>query len=336
MSQTKKIRQKAYQLGFDLCGFTADFVPQQRDYFLNWLAQKRYADMGWLGVNVDKRLQPDTILESTKSVLVLACSYAHEPVTKDYALARYAHGEDYHLWMKLKLETLATWIQSDVQNDFLWRSFVDTGPVLERDLAAKAGLGWIGKNTNLLNSELGSYLFLGVIFSNLQFTANIPVVDACGSCTLCLDACPTQALTSYQLNPAKCLAYHNIEKRGVRDRDFWQALGDNLVGCDICQEVCPYNHDVQATKNQDWLSSFQQHALGDLQNILRMTEVDYKQKIKNSAISRIKYTDLLRNVFLVIANTKRKDLYADVLAWQNRHTEILEECTWCLEILQKL
>ncbi len=330
--QPQKIRQKAYQLGFALCGFTNDFVPRQKEYFLRWVEAKRFAEMRWLGDNTDKRLRPDTLLAGTKSVLVLGCSYGHETAQKDYKLARYAHGQDYHVWMKQKLEALALWIQAEIDPQFLWRSFVDTGPVLERDLAQKAGLGWTGKNTNLLSHEVGSYVFLGVIFGNLALPNDAPAPDQCGACNLCVEACPTQALTPYQLEPAKCLAYHNIEKRGVREKVYWQALADRLVGCDICQEVCPVNQNASALADAAWLASFAKHDLGDLKNILQISADDYKRLTKQSAIARVKYADFMRNVFLVIANTNRRDLLPDVLRWQSRHADLnLEECQWCLE-----
>lgn len=348
------IQKKAFDLGFSLCGFTDDFVPKKKHYFLNWLKEKRFAQMTWMEKNTDKRLGPHLVFEKTKSVIVLAISYAHEPKGKDYQLARYAYGADYHLWVKDLLEELAHFIQSR-QKEFLWRSFVDTGPILERDLAQKAGLGWIGKNTCLLNDALGSYLFLGVVLCNLELLqsrdtpvpfakgakeaeCHVPTLNQCGSCRLCLEACPTQALTPYQLDPYKCLAYQNIEKRGKRDEEFWGKFSDRLMGCDICQEVCPYNKGrgtLQRTPT-DWQRTFSDFELGDLKGLLQLDDKNYQAKTKYSAISRVKYPDFMRNVFLVIANMDRRDLLEDLFVWQKQNPSLsLEEFDYCVKSFSK-
>lgn len=334
-SPVRKIKNKAYQIGFDLCGITTQFEPLQRDYVLQWFADKKFAGMEWLGRNTDKRLNPATVFSHTKSVIAVATSYNHAPSENaDYKLARYAHGRDYHLWMREKLNELADFICREVDPSFLGKSFVDTGPVLERDLAAQAGLGWIGKNTCLLNQEHGSYVFLGVLFCNLDLPPDALAPDQCLNCRLCLDACPTDALQEYQLDPQKCLAYHNIEKRGERESEYWQVLGDNLVGCDICQEVCPWNFSAAESREKQWLDSFTDYALGDLRKILQTDEQDYKTVMRNSAVSRIKHVDFMRNVFLVIANTRRFDLLSAVEEWRGKHPQLdLKELDYCLEIL---
>ncbi len=297
-----KIRAQAAKLGIDAIGATHDFKPKHADYFLDWLKQGLNGDMAWLAKNTDKRLNPDTILPGTKSVIVCACSYNHEPQDLDFKIARYAHGTDYHLWMKEKLEALAQFIRDDIASDLVYRSFVDTGPVLERDLAAKAGLGWVGKNTCLINPELGSFVFLGVIFSNLELDSFAPQKDLCGTCRLCLDACPTAALTPYKLDATKCLSYHNIEKRGERDEDFAKHFGEWLVGCDICQEVCPVNHRAPDSNNESWRASFESHEMASLSEWENLSKKEYQEKFKDSAISRIRFEDMMRN--LEILNSK--------------------------------
>jgi epoxyqueuosine reductase len=250
---------------------------------------------------VDKRLAPQLLLEDCRSALVLAVSYAHEPPPRDWKLARYAHGEDYHRWMKKMLEDLALAIRERLGEGFQWRGFVDTGPVLERDLAAKAGLGWIGKNTCLINEGLGSYLFLAVMLTNLDLSFALPEKSAlslnqCASCRLCLEACPTQALTPYQLDASRCLAYHNIERRGAADPDIAEKMGAWVVGCDICQEVCPWNQRGTAEAPLFWREGFARFDLGGLQDLLALDEASYRKKTRDSAISRIKFTDFQRNV----------------------------------------
>lgn len=333
-----RIRQKSYQLGFDLCGFTSAVTPIHKSYFLSWLQDKKFTSMDWLGRNTDKRLNPLSLLPGSKSIVVVGVSYHHEPKNeRDYKIARYAHGEDYHRWMLEKLEALAAFVKTEIRPDFSWRSFVDTGPVIERDLAVQAGLGWIGKNTCLLTENLGSYVFLGVLISNLDLPQEATPADKCLDCRLCVDACPTGALKPYELEPQKCLAYQNIEKRGDRDESVFESLGEHLVGCDICQEICPFNFELSESRQSTWLSGFDDFDLGDLKKILQMTTGDYRRKIKNSAVSRIRYPDFMRNVFLVIAAGARKDLYADVLGWQKNHPDLdLREYQYCLKkILEK-
>lgn len=332
----RDIKNKANELGFDLCGITKSYLPTHQNYFEDWVQKKKYADMSWMGRNTDKRLQPQTIHSNTKSMIVVAASYHHEPSKKEYQLARYAHGQDYHIWMKEKLEELGSFIKNKLCSEFQYRSFVDTGPILERDLAQKAGIGWIGKNTCLIHPELGSFLFLGVLLNNLDLPEDEPMEDHCLSCRACLNSCPTMALQPYQLEPAYCLSYHTIEKRGDREKEYWSEMNDHLIGCDICQEVCPYNAEAPLTKNKRWLHSFEEFDFMSLRDILNMTPSAYKKKVKDSAVSRVKYLDFMRNVFLVIANTKRVDLFDLVKSWPERlkRSEVLSEWRYCLEVLE--
>lgn len=329
----KKITQKAYQLRFDKVGFTSQFAPTHAPYFTQWLQQGKNAGMAWLAENQDKRLKPQNLASDCVSIIVLSTSYYHErDQEKDFSVAKYAHGQDYHVWVKKNLEELATFIKENVAPDFRWRSFVDTGPILERDLAAKAGLGWVGKNTCLIDAELGSFVFLSVILGNLSIPESKPVPDQCGSCSLCLDACPTVALSPYQLDAGKCLAYHNIEKRGEREKAYWPKLGSQLVGCDICQDVCPWNHHPPETRQTEWLAGMDETKINSLEELLEMDELAYKNKFSQTAISRIKCADFMRNVFLVIANLKKRELAKRVQVWIDRHPQChLAEASYCLE-----
>lgn len=329
MSLEQKIQEQAHVLGFDLCGFTSDFIPTHTDYFFSWLNEKKYADMTWLARNTDKRLAPQTLHEGTQTAIVVGRLYQTQAPEEGFQIARYAAGKDYHHNLKKDLEKLAQFIGQDVGPSFSYRSFVDTGPILERDLAAKAGLGWIGKNTCLINADLGSYVFLGVIFINLILKEFGQSADQCARCRLCLDTCPTQALTPYQLDANRCLAYHNIEKRGERDKAYWQALGDHVVGCDICQEVCPWNHPSSQTPLDLTEPVFSKR---DLPQILNMTQTQYIKKTRGTALSRIKYDDFMRNVFLVLANSGDASWLEPVLVWQRSHPDLaLAECEYCID-----
>lgn len=337
MLDLELINQKAKELGFDAIGFTSEFKPTHKPYFIDWLDKGKNAEMSWLSQNREITLHPKKLMDDTRSVIVLATSYCHHKEQGDgYKIARYACGEDYHIWIKQRLERLARFIKSDVDKGFKWRCFVDTGPVLERDLAAKAGLGWIGKNTCLINKKLGSYVFLSVIFCNLSVSYRQDVKDLCRVCELCIKACPTKALEPYKLDASRCLAYHNIEKRGERDRKYWPYFKDCLVGCDICQEVCPRNIKVSETKNKKWLSGFEDCFKQDFVFYLNLKEGEYKKRFKKSAIGRIKYLDFMRNVFLVIAGQNRKDLMNEVLLWKEKNKGLkLAELDYCIKRLKK-
>ncbi|MBF0104078.1 MAG: tRNA epoxyqueuosine(34) reductase QueG [Deltaproteobacteria bacterium] len=338
MTDTDLIIKKSHELGFDAVGITREFAPAHRDYFLDWLDKGRHAEMDWLYKSRGLKLSPDRIMKGTRSAIVLAASYHHKVTRKTaYAIARYARGTDYHGWIKQWLEELAVYIKQQIAPSFQWRSFVDTGPVLERDLAEKAGLGWIGKNTCLINKDLGSYVFLGVIFCNLLFCAETKKAkNLCGQCDLCVKACPTGALTPFKLDAGKCLAYHNIEKRGERAKAVWKPLHNRLVGCDICQEVCPRNIRARAGKNVQWLEGYEETHLADIAGFLELDKGGYQKKFKHTAISRVKYQDFMRNVFIVIANLKRKDLIEQVKAWKIRNPhEGLAELEFCIGELEK-
>lgn len=318
------LKTMAKQFGFDDLGWTSDFTPQHKEYYLNWLKAEKHGNMSYLANNLDKRLQPQTIQDETCSILVLVTSYNHNPARdQNSKIARYAHGEDYHIWIKRNLENFASHLKSQHVPDLIWRSFVDTGPLLERDLAAKSGVGWIGKNTCLIHEELGSFVFLSVILSNLKpkFQTDV-VTDQCASCRLCIDACPTQALDEYQLHASKCLAYHSIETRGERDENYWKAMGDNLVGCDICQEICPWNHKAPLTAQNNWLDGFSKYEVQDLSEWLLMSKSNYNKRFRSSAISRIRYEDMIRNVAIVALNQNNKALLMPLKNWKIKNSDL--------------
>lgn len=337
-SQLKLIEEKATELGFDAVGWTNNLHPQHADYFRNWLKDKKQGDMTWFERTAEQRLDPTKIDSNIFSALVLLTSYNHTPSIKgEVHHARYSFGEDYHIWIGEHLEKLIQFIKAKIDSSFIGQSFIDTGPLLERDLAAQAGLGWIGKNTCLIHPKLGSFVFISVILTNMGLPcrdATPRVSNRCHSCTKCLSACPTQALKPHRLDQQRCLAYQANAKKGERDRAVWDQFGNSILGCDICQEVCPWNEKTPDTHQKEWQETFEKYHIADLKELLQMTESDYKAHFKGSVLDR-NYIDQMRNVFLVIAFQRRRDLLDDVRQWRERHPALnVAECHYCLEVLQ--
>ncbi len=334
------IRQMAMAAGFDLCGFVSKLKPKRADYLQTWLAQGKQAGMDYLAQNRVQRLDPATLFPGACSAISLGILYNHEPnrALEEGRMARYAFGRDYHHWMADQLAALAVKIEAELAPGMQWKRFVDAVPLMERDLGEKAGLGWIGKNTCLINPQIGSYFFLGEIITDLELQPDRDVIiDHCGKCRLCLDICPTQALDPYQIDAGKCLAYQNIELHGERAPDKYVAINEWLVGCDLCQEVCPWNRKVPETKQSSWVAEFESRAILDLKGLLQLTPTGYKKRVFKTAVKRIAFVDFMRNVFLVIANLERQDLLADILFWRERNARFLPvpELDWCLDKLSK-
>jgi len=244
------IRKLALKAGFDLAGFAPATPTPYADAFSEWLRRGFHADMCYMSREPYVRHSITRWAPEARTVLMLAINYYVPARFAPHALiiARYALGEDYHLWMKKRLIALGRSIASSLSVPIRWRTFLDTAPVLERAYAMQAGLGWIGKNTMLINHRLGSYLFLGGIVMDLDLPPDAPVRDHCGTCSRCIEACPTRAITTGRLVDARlCLAYHTIETRSPLPPEITQALGRRFFGCDVCQEVCPMNREPGAS-----------------------------------------------------------------------------------------
>ncbi len=256
-NNSQMIKKEAQRLGFLFCGISkADFLEYEAPLLETWLKNNYHGEMSYMERYYDKRLDPRKLVEGAKSVISLAYNYFPEPeIEKKYKfshslsfkkedspkIARYALGEDYHKVVKDKLHELTNFIQEEI-GAIEGRVFVDSAPVLERAWAEKSGIGWIGKNTHILNKKAGSYFFLGEIISDLDLTQDQASVDHCGTCTRCIDACPTQAIKASQiLDASRCISYLTIELKKDIDLEFRDKLEDWSFGCDICQEVCPWN-----------------------------------------------------------------------------------------------
>ena len=291
--------------------------------YQEWLARGYAADMAYLARPdaVNRRADPRNILPETRSVLVVAASYAAASyAAASYAAAsyagaphpelpplhgrvsRYAWGEDYHRWLLRDLETLVQRLIRSHGN-FPYRCYVDTGPILERAWAQAAGLGWIGKNTNLIHPRLGSYLFLGVALLGIELEpAPASALPSCGDCTRCIDACPTGALLAPGiLDARRCIAYLTIEHRGAIPEDLRPLLGNRIFGCDTCQEVCPWNRKPLAA-HKDALAP--QTATLDLPGLLTMSEADFRARFRHTPLWRATWQGLARNAAVVLANLK--------------------------------
>jgi epoxyqueuosine reductase len=301
---TAELKQRARAAGFDLCGL-APAGPSERAAFLrHWLDAGRHGEMAWMAGRFAERADVRKYLPGAKSVVCCAMSYNVElqPPPRAAAsgrIARYALGEDYHQTLKSRLLLLADWLRAAAGGET--RACVDTAPVLEREWAARSGVGWQGKNTCTINSGYGSYLLLGEIITTLDLPPDAPAIDRCGTCRRCIEACPTQALAPYQLDATRCLSYWNIESRGEIPAEIAAAMGDRLFGCDICQEVCPWNRKAPIAMSPMLQARFPSGTI-DAREILDWTDDDYRQRLRRSAIKRVKLPMLKRNARVVLRN----------------------------------
>jgi len=297
MKKAEKIKQKAQELGFELIGFAPAHPMPDFDFFRWWLDQGYAGTMSYLHRGAERRGDPGKILSGVRSIICLGLNY-HTGLFSHY-ISNYVLGEDYHRVIGEKLKVLEMFIQTEVDPDARTKSYVDTGAILERSYASQAGLGWIGKNTCLINNGLGSFFFIGEILTTLEFEENDygrPEVDQCGSCTKCLDACPTQAFVQpYVMDANRCISYLTIEYRGEFSAEQKEMVGEHLYGCDICQQVCPYNDRIPSTP----LAAFQPRE-GFLEktreNLGHLTEKEFKEITQQRAMDRISYGQWLRNV----------------------------------------
>jgi epoxyqueuosine reductase len=306
------IKEKAAELGFDLVGIARCQPSPHAGYFRQWLDDGHAGEMHYLESRVEERADPARYLPGAASVICLAINYHVDlktPAETDAAapgrIARYALGDDYHEVMKSRLHALADWLRTVVP-DCATRACVDTAPVLEKDLAARAGIGWMGKNTCLIHPQIGSWLLLGEIITTLDLPADAPMEDHCGSCTRCIDACPTAAITSpYQLDARKCISYLTIEHRGEIPAAMQPLIGDWLYGCDICQDVCPFNRKAPTSSDPAWQPRFPTGTL-DANEVLRWTAEEYRGHLRGSAMKRVKLPILRRNAGIVAQNAAQK------------------------------
>lgn len=329
------IKAQGYALGFDLVGITSVGPMDTAAAFDSWSKSGYAGEMEYLPRGASKRADSRLPLPGATSAIVVGLSYGgREP---SGPIARYARGDDYHDVITAKLELLHRQIETDAGRPINGKAYVDTGPILERDLARRAGLGWFGKNTNLINPRVGSFFFIGVLLVDLELEADAPFeADRCGSCTRCLDACPTDAFVEPRvLDATKCISYLTIEAKGAIPPDLREKVGDLIYGCDICQDVCPWNVRFSQELREP---AFRQREVLDgaaravATRILAMDDEAFRLEFKGSAMKRAKRRGLARNAATVLGNIGTGD-DEDILvhALDDPEPLVAEHATWALE-----
>jgi epoxyqueuosine reductase len=313
---TDRLKSEALRMGFDDIGITPAVPAPGYPNFLEWLEAGYHADMDYMSRHAASRGNPASVLEGVRSVVVVSVVYGRKecesatPAPTHGKVARYARGNDYHRLLWDKLEALLDWLRTQCPT-IRGRAVVDTAPLLERDYARLSGLGWIGKNTMLISRRLGSFTFLGALLLDAELAYDPPhLVNHCGTCTRCLDACPTQAFVGpYQLDAGRCISYWTIEKRGVLADNDAVRLHGWVFGCDICQDVCPWNRkappgrDAELDARPEWKDP-------DLIEWLTKGPADWKTMLKGTALARAKRAGLLRNAALVLGTRGRTEAVA--------------------------
>lgn len=348
----EKIRQRALELGFDDCRFTSASAPDHAAQFEHWIAEKNHGEMAWLERNAYKRVNPQEVLPGAKSILCLAVSYntesegrvtrvpnrevpesvPHGQSSATGIVARYAQYPDYHDLLADRLKSLTAFLTEigPAETRSLW--YVDTGPLLERDLARRAGLGFVGKHTNLISRKLGNWIFLSEIITTLDLEPDESEKNRCGTCTRCLDACPTGAITApFQLDARRCISYLTIELKGAIPIELRPRIGNRIYGCDDCLAACPWNRFAQEGR------LMKPHARTDLSapdliELLSLDAAGFKQRFAGTPILRTKRRGLLRNVCVALGNIADESaLPALEKAALDPEPLIAEHARWAIE-----
>ncbi len=345
------IRHWGAALGFDGVGFSQPSLEQAEGYLQHWLEQGYHGDMQWMARHGNRRTRPAELVPGTLSVISARLDYLPEDDPEQMErllhrsdkayISRYALGRDYHKLMRKRLAQLAERI-GERAGELNYRVFTDSAPVMEKALAEQAGLGWIGKHTNLINSAAGSWFFLGEIYTDLPLPADLPATNHCGSCTRCLDICPTQAIVApYQLDARRCISYLTIELAGPIPEEFRKPMSNRIYGCDDCQLVCPWNSFAKQTREQGFLPREGLDA-PDLIGLFGWDEAEFNERLLGSAIRRIGHLRWLRNIAVALGNcqpasVEQKTEIVAALAVRLGHPSelVTEHVRWALAQLEE-
>jgi len=349
----RQIRRWAKELGFQQLGITDTDLSAHEAHLQNWLDTNQHGDMAYMKKHGTRRSRPDELLPGTVRVISARMDYLPESQQQAAAhlqnpvsayLSRYALGRDYHKLMRKRLQKLSTRIQTYLAelpdqhvNNGEYRVFVDSAPVLEKALAEKAGLGWIGKHSNLINDKAGSWFFLGEIYTNLPLPTDAPAENHCGTCNQCMVACPTNAIVApYQVDARRCISYLTIELRSAIPVEFRALIGNRIYGCDDCQLACPWNRFAQLTSETDFLP---RHGLDhtSLLQLFAWNEQQFLQRLEGSAIRRIGYDCWVRNIAVALGNCDSQAEIIHALKAKRPHVSdmVAEHIDWALQQLQR-
>jgi epoxyqueuosine reductase len=344
------IRQRARELGFDVCGITTASPPQSAQKLHQWLAREQHGEMSYLARNAHKRTDPQQVLPGAKSVVVVGVSYhgeTPEPRSETTAVqprktvasgvvARYARHSDYHDVLREPLKELTLFLNQlgPEGTRSLW--YVDTGPILERDLAQRAGIGFVGKHTNLISRKLGNWILLGEILTTLEFEVDQPEQNRCGSCTRCITACPTAAITApFQLDARRCISYLTIELKAAIPVDLRPPIGNRIFGCDDCLAVCPWN---RFAKHGALMKAHERVDLAtpELLQLLAIDDAEFKRRFAGTPLLRAKRRGLLRNVCVALGNVGDESALPALRAVAgNSEPLIAEHANWACDQIRK-
>ena len=341
MTKSESIKKIGLELGFQQVGITDVHLDPHHEHYAEWIARNYHGEMGYMARNVHKRLHPPQLVANTLSVICVRLDYLVEETQNPLDLldhpylayvSRYALGRDYHKLMRKRLQKFADRIKQE-HGDMGYRVFTDSAPVLEKALAARAGIGWQGKHSNILHREHGSWFFLGEIYTDMVLDIDEPIDNHCGRCTSCIDVCPTAAIVEpYWVDARRCISYLTIEHRSEIPVEFRQAIGNRIYGCDDCQLVCPWNRFAKYTGEIDFQP---RHGLDhiSLVDCYRWSEADFMHKMEGSAIRRIGYQCWLRNIVIALGNAARDPHIESVLKQDyDRHSSFIQHhLDWAIQ-----
>jgi epoxyqueuosine reductase len=340
-SLKQQIFDKAAELGFCAWGIArTDAVPEAGERLREWLAAGNHGEMGWMEARAEQRASPQGLWPEAKSVIALAMSYApaSDPLglaeTKDRGrISVYAQGADYHKVVKKALKAMGRWLADEAGCEL--KVFVDTAPVMEKPLSAAAGIGWQGKHTNLLNREHGSWLFLGVIYTTLELEPDQPTAVRCGTCTACIDACPTRAIIApNQVDARRCISYLTIEHPGPIPHEFREAMGNRIYGCDDCLAVCPWNRFATAAQANKSFVPRPELAAPALADLLALDDASFRELFSGSPIKRIGVNRMTRNCLIAAGNSGDPALRPSIEPHLDSEDPVVADAAkWALERL---